>query len=436
MAVLFNETICDDVIYPTPCLQAPDSWGELSIRNAGFLLAANSSTSFKLVTLSEQEDTALVVPSVLNSTTRFNATSFASRAKCTSLNPRCQSTSRDGMTIVESCANAGYPQLPYWGTTNVVHPILNDGTVVEEDDSIEVWPPSLLDNPFNMLVQLRWPTLSEDASINSSNIAVDSDDANSTMSLYATCVFTFLNVTYSYEDGAFGIIDETPTTPNTSNILWGPMINQLANPRLASDLQAAAQSETNADNVMALLGQDLSRLGLGMIGGVFMTSPISVQQELITSKTLGYYDARPIFVLVGVGSQSRNSRYNCAVANILLRQLLGIYSLIAVYIFVVIVFTRAPALPRRAVTILAADSAVSQLDLAHGRLTSPLPLVADLFRSNVASLTSQLSMAKSPIEMFEESPETSRLVVGLGEGRYPVYGLRRRFEYDDGAMDA
>ena len=37
--------------------------------------------------------------------------------------------------------------------------------------------------------------------------------------------------------------------------------------------------------------------------------------------------------------------------------------------------------------------------------------------------------------MFEESAETARLVVGLQEGRFPAYGVRRRFEYEDEGKD-
>ena len=305
MTLLFNETVCNDVTYPVPCLQGEDSWaaGEIGVRNAGFLLAANSSSALKLVTLKASDDASLVVPSVVDAASRFNATSFASRAKCTSLNPRCSSRMVDGMSVVESCANIGYPSLPYWkseegvAVTNAIYPFLN-GTALTDGNSISVWPPSNIVNPFELLVQLRRPTQTTDASVSSFNSAVDSDDANSTLSLYASCTFSFLNVTYSYGDGAFNILSEVPTMPNTSNILWGPMINQLANARLASDLQATALSETNADNVITALEQDLSRIGLGMMGGVFIASSKFVQQETITSKTLGRYDAIPVFVLV------------------------------------------------------------------------------------------------------------------------------------------
>ena len=75
--------------------------------------------------------------------------------------------------------------------------------------------------------------------------------------------------------------------------------------------------------------------------------------------------------------------------------------------------------------------AVSQLDLAQARLTSPLPMISDLFRAYSASLAAQLSIEKKPMEMFEESKETSRLALGLDEGRYPAYGMHRRFRGGD-----
>ena len=78
-------------------------------------------------------------------------------------------------------------------------------------------------------------------------------------------------------------VDETPTTPNTLNV---PMISQLANPRLASDLQTVALSEKNAEQRDG---------GLGMVGGAFILSSDSVRHEAITTKTLGRYDASACF---------------------------------------------------------------------------------------------------------------------------------------------
>lgn len=223
MSIKFNESLCSNISPVTPCFQGPDSWGGGDdIRPNGFLIAANSSAIVKIVTLSEQEDTALMVPVTVNTDTRFNATSFASRVQCISLNPQCLTSQRDGMTVVESCANIGLPEIPVWGQSNTalnfIHPII-DGKVYQETDSIELWPRSF--NPFELAVQLRWPTLSTDASVQSANTAVDSDDANSTMSLYAACTFTFLNVTYSYGDSAFAIIREEVMNPNVSNVFWG-----------------------------------------------------------------------------------------------------------------------------------------------------------------------------------------------------------------------
>ena len=74
----------------------------------------------------------------------------------------------------------------------MVHPIINGGIL--QDNFIEVYPPSLLTDSFDMVVQLRWPTLSTGPPIYSYNTTVDSSDDNSTMSLYANCTFTFLNV--------------------------------------------------------------------------------------------------------------------------------------------------------------------------------------------------------------------------------------------------
>ena len=91
-------------------------------------------------------------------------------------------------------------------------------------------------------------------------------------------------------------------------------------------------------------------------------------------------------------------------------------------------FARAPALPRQ---FGSKDGDGSQLDLAHARLTSPLPLVADLFRPDLPGLAARLSVAKSSMGMFEESAETTRVMVGLrDEGKFLAYGVRRRFEYE------
>ncbi|KIP05199.1 hypothetical protein PHLGIDRAFT_164530 [Phlebiopsis gigantea 11061_1 CR5-6] len=175
MSIKFNESLCSNISPVTPCFQGPDSWGGGDdIRPNGFLIAANSSAIVKVVTLSDQEDTALMVPVTVHPDTRFNATSFASRAQCISLNPQCLTSQRDGMTVVESCANIGLPEIPVWGQSNTalnfIHPII-DGKVYQQTDSIELWPRSF--NPFELAVQLRWPTLSTDASVQSANTAVD-----------------------------------------------------------------------------------------------------------------------------------------------------------------------------------------------------------------------------------------------------------------------
>ena len=110
-------------------------------------------------------------------------------------------------------------------------------------------------------------------------------------------------------------------------------------------------------------------------------------------------------------------------------QTLCLYAVVTIYFFVTMLFARAPSVRAGPYSTLP-DSIVSQLDLAHTRLTSPLPLVAELFHPESASLRADLSKMKGPMDMFIELRKTSRLVIGLGEGRYPPYGMHRWFDRD------
>lgn len=315
MSVIFNDTLCEGLAESQPCFQSPDSWVRSSpVRNVGLLVAANASDTFRVVmaasTRFRRTPIALVVPAYIDPQAQFGAASFSSRAQCTSLNPLCRTSNQTGVRTVTSCDNIGLPQIPYPSSAqsalNVIHPILN-GTIYEETDSLSLtWS---VHNPFDLVVQLRWPMFALDASIESPNTAVDRNSQNSTMSLYARCELMFTNVTYVSLDGVLSISHEQLVPSHLSNIFWGPLINQVANSRLASDLEATAQAETNADNVIALLSQDLSRLSIGMISGAFISSSVSVQLY-DTARTLGQYDAVPVLALVVVRASLLNMTFN------------------------------------------------------------------------------------------------------------------------------
>lgn len=85
-----------------------------SMSNTGFSVMANeSSTAWKVITLANAADMAILVPGATIDTlyTSYTASTFAVQANCTSLNSRC---TKDTTGMTTNCTEAGYPALPYF----------------------------------------------------------------------------------------------------------------------------------------------------------------------------------------------------------------------------------------------------------------------------------------------------------------------------------
>lgn len=102
-----------------------------SMSNIGFSVMANeSSTTWKVITLANAADMAILIPGATIDTlyTSYTASTFAVQANCTSLNSLC---TRDSTGMTTNCSEAGYPALPYF-TDEVSGAVTSNATQIND----------------------------------------------------------------------------------------------------------------------------------------------------------------------------------------------------------------------------------------------------------------------------------------------------------------
>jgi hypothetical protein len=136
------------------------------------------------------------------------------------------------------------------------------------------------------------------------NSAVDTYPIPS-ISIYASCSIGVYNVTLNY-NGAAGekpwrlIPEQTVQSEERfATALIAPYSWQLLTERLTTNIKAQALIAATADEVMALLNQELSRLALGFVSGSFELAPAADVQITIPT-ILGRYHLAPLLVFVGL----------------------------------------------------------------------------------------------------------------------------------------
>lgn len=117
----FNSTLCPDQ-QPSrtklPCLCSRDGWAfnYTDIIRTGYSASFNESDSpFRVITLANERDTAIVIPgsSTNYGEKSFVANTFAARAECKSINNLCERVPEGTGTYTGNCSNIGYPTIPY-----------------------------------------------------------------------------------------------------------------------------------------------------------------------------------------------------------------------------------------------------------------------------------------------------------------------------------
>ncbi|KAF8593283.1 hypothetical protein BDV93DRAFT_612292 [Ceratobasidium sp. AG-I] len=281
--------------------------------------------------------------------------------------------------------------------------------------------PCCATNPITSLVQLRWS--SQISSITPSpNDAVDTYP-NPYISIYASCSIEVVNATLRYEGTAEGkewrlVTEKTIRSEERfASTLIAPYTFQLVTDRLSANIRARAMLATTVDEVMSALNQELSRLALGFVSGGFEFSP-ALDVQHVTPTILGRYPLVPLLAFVG---------------------LLCFYGAIA------LTFCVLSSKASSASVIISAElrgksekKVIMVLELAKTRLSSPLPIVAQLFSSSPDPQTEPrthnsdaLSVKTLGLDLFSEGNAHSigevRLRLGLEDGSMrPRYGTWKK----------
>lgn len=278
--VALNQSLCSAAVDPgvaRPCLVPPTGYGTFNeyIIAAGLRIASNSSSTLanvtdntspdsatalplSVITLHDFQDLAVIVPARFDSSLVWTAPSYAIRAQCSNLTPRCTD-----LTVQDSpmnCSSIGWPELPfesYMATAGLtsnrtpgrVLARLKDKLVGHnygQADSI-----NLPSNPQNVMVQLNWPVNVNDAS----GVKVPNDfvkiRSTGSANAFASCDLSFFNVTVRHAGGQYSVVGEPERAVDIFvGSMWGALIAQMINLQLHSNLQASLNSSLELDSIL------------------------------------------------------------------------------------------------------------------------------------------------------------------------------------------
>jgi hypothetical protein len=196
----------------------------------GHLIAADATGSdgLRVITLSAQPDAAFLVPSSIESGFTFRAQTFGVRARCTSLNERCQTATPLG--DIGSCANVGLPMIPTADSlarlgespSSYVFGLIGNTTVVGGGSIADRGYGLLTTNPARVVLQLRW----------SSGMNTLTPQPNPAVSVfpvpeiavYASCELEVFNGMLEYLDGTYTLVREVPSDAGFTSMVWSPLI--------------------------------------------------------------------------------------------------------------------------------------------------------------------------------------------------------------------
>lgn len=433
--VAFNQAYCDSWVANEPGHEFPgyESWPcfrtvggdwaqtETKTLGIGWAMAHNMTVpdaSFRVITLSAHNDTAILVPfstvplssSPNLSSISYTFTTTGARSTCTIISKQC---TQDNHEYVEDCTPVGYPWLPIGPGPYAPRPNCTDHSCMGSrmfsvingsighfvNDVRQVFPvnATIPPNPVTMLIQLQFFN-TESTPLYFWNF----DVIDNRQTLFAACELTYLNITAHYDavSDSFDILDSTLSTPEYTAVLQGPLLGNFASDRLAADMQGTALvSDINTNT--ALLNQDLSRLAIGWLAGVFEPTS-ALQSWSVSNAVLGQYPVGPVVAVVGI---------------------LYIYTLFAIVIFFSSVGAASysidagglgeekdrPTMEKRAVV------------LGQMWLTDALPFVGYVFEGD-----SKRSVAEDSLNMVQDH-DGNRLELGVHDvGSGTKFGLRRR----------
>ncbi|KAG8903437.1 hypothetical protein FRC01_009200 [Tulasnella sp. 417] len=416
--VSFNSTLCPNrrsIRAKLPCLCSREGWAfnHTDVIRTGYSTSFNQSDSaWRVITLANEKDTAIVVPGFNTNYggKMFIANTFAARAQCKSINNLCDRVPEGTGTYTGNCSNIGYPTIPYilpdnMGIANYIFGFIN-GSMAGQAEGIPDFPRGkwITPNPTSLAIQLRWSLhLNTELLINQGESAVDLFPTP-WVTLYATCELAYYNATVKYHPStdSWELLNSTLSSPDFTSILWAPLIYQHATQQITGSVIGIAMDSHAQDGVMAALSQNLGRNALSQVAGAFQPAP-ALEVYLMHPVVLGLYPAAPLLCLIG---------------------LLYLYSGLALSIFVVSCTAnyRAIVIPPE-MTGREKDTERSALDLAQTYLTDPVPILSESFPA-LDGKDPQRSVASDALDMLYDGGGTrERLRIGLhrGQGRFALW---------------
>ncbi|KAJ7256482.1 hypothetical protein B0H12DRAFT_510963 [Mycena haematopus] len=397
VGIAFNQSVCTT---SNACLNDTAGWAFKApwVTQTGLRIAANNTAPFSVVTLNNESDLAVVVPSSLDPSLVWETPSFGVRAQCASLTPNCTAASQT------QCP--GYPQGPplalggnTTASTNATSSN-NSTTPVSSQPVTNIAAAAKAANPQAVRVQLQWSSPATMRPANPTVIETSSGDILS----WALCNVTFYNVTLRHQDGNYSVIwDLVLADSNFTTIMQGGLLSQIGNLQLLSNLQATMLAQPNVSSAVAAMNQELGRLTLALFAGTLQPSTTAVPSISQNSALFGRYSLPPVIIYLF---------------------LLYAYALAAGGIYTWAARLRSSLFPAPGY------KTTSAVQLTQLRLTDPLALVATLYPSYPDACEPDNAQ-----ELFLEDDTAPRLAMGKANDGFtapgspssrPVFGVYRR----------
>ncbi|CCO37446.1 hypothetical protein BN14_11602 [Rhizoctonia solani AG-1 IB] len=226
-----------------------------------------------------------------------------------------------------------------------------------------------LSNPVKSLIQLGWemtPGFEQNMSSNPSISMVPGDVPK--YRLFASCDIAVYNVTVKYNGTVegrkyWGLLNKTLSKPWIADVVLSAHSHNAAAEHIGVNIKSRAMRNGSDDDIEASLGQEVSRLALGMVAGMFDITEahnVTNYQEIM----VGCYKLAPLFTFV---------------------LLLMIYGFMALVVFFMAFNMRSGTIvvPHNPQATKSANQkntrTVSILELVQFRLSSPIPTIVQCF---------------------------------------------------------
>lgn len=448
LGVAFNESICDPSVngyIAYPCLQFSHGWAlgeryEWIMSNSWLVINNSTSAPVRIITLADQNNTAVMVPTGVHSLSSRTSTSYAFRAPTLAVRSNCNIITaacfQDGYyKNVTDCTPAGAPYLPLqWDFTYDSPPVCNVTICFPEkifavhDGRTGVWRhggPQIF--PTNWILPPGPVTIGLQLDVGVPGVGLYPSPSRWVMDgashLYGICQVEYLNgiLTFDPLGNVYTLANEAYTHPNRTATLLGPLISQYGTSRFSSDITGLVTEDATVDPTL-VINAHLARIALGLLGGAVQLVA-ATQASLVRQGVFGLYPVAPVLCVSGI---------------------LYLYALFAMYIFFssvssksYIITTSAPPKEEdggeeRSSSTTSSKAAKEETALVLGQLwlTDPLPLIASVF-SREDGTDPQRSIADDSLDMvYDVDGRAGRLAIGLRTvGEEARFGLERKDEF-------